>query len=197
MPRSNPLSFRAYARHRGVTLRAVQVAHRSGRLQRSIVMVDGTPKIRSAAAADREWDANTDISKLPDALKVARHGRRAGTRRDRGPRSAPQSDDTQQPDLSDATIRDKHFRAKLAELKYRERAGQLVDAAEVKAEIIDMITVCRTKLLGLPSKVKQRLPHLTLEDLATLDAIVREALEDLAAPQRTPEKYEGPPKDAA
>lgn len=182
-----PWSFSAYARRRGVSVEAVRKAHRSGRLHRSIVMVNGKPKIADPALADREWAANTNISKLPAALLIARHGRRAGTRGDRGSRSAPRSDDTQQADLSDATRREKLARAQLAELKYRERAGQLVEAEEMKAAWIDHITIARTKVLGIPSKFKQRRPHQTLEDLADLDELLREALEDLA----------GPPTDAA
>jgi hypothetical protein len=47
------LSLRAYARHRGVTLAAVQKARQSGRIP---VLVDGTVE---AGAADEAWDAAT------------------------------------------------------------------------------------------------------------------------------------------
>jgi len=38
----------------------------------------------------------------------------------------------------------------------------------------------RTHLLGLPTRAKQRLPHLSNADLGVLDGLVRESLEELA-----------------
>jgi general secretion pathway protein A len=52
---------------------------------------------------------------------------------------------------------------------------------EITALIVDEYATLRTKLLALPSKAKQHHPELTLAQLATIDAIVREALEALAA----------------
>jgi hypothetical protein len=82
--------------------------------------------------------------------------------------------------LATASAREKHWRAELAELNYKQRAGELVNAAEMTAAMADAFSTVRTKLLGLPSKAKQQLPHLTLAELATLDEIVREALEGLS-----------------
>lgn len=64
-PKTEHLSQSAYARHRralglsGTTHGAVQRAIESGRLDQSLVMVGGVAKIRNAAAADSEWEANT------------------------------------------------------------------------------------------------------------------------------------------
>lgn len=171
----DPISQAAFARRFKVSRVAVLQAIRSQRLRRSLVSIDGRTMIADVALAMREWRANTDASKVPDHIKVRRAARaRAGGR--------PQAED-----LSDAVARDKHFRAKLAELKYQQASGELVNAQEMLAAWIDHITIARTKVLGIPSKFKQRRPHQTLEDLADLDALLREALEDLA----------GPPTDAA
>lgn len=52
-----------------------------------------------------------------------------------------------------------HERAKreLAELKLRERRGELYESATVEKVIIEMLTEFRTKLLGIPAKLSARL----------------------------------------
>lgn len=52
------MGYRAYARHRGVTLRAVQKAIEANRIS-----VNANGKIDSDAA-DRAWEANTDASRI-------------------------------------------------------------------------------------------------------------------------------------
>jgi hypothetical protein len=55
-----PTSLRAYARHRGVSLAAVQGAIDAGRLRESVIRDEhGTRKIGDVELADREWQANT------------------------------------------------------------------------------------------------------------------------------------------
>ena len=52
------MGYREYARHRGVSLGAVQKALRAGRIS-----ANEEKKIDSAVA-DREWDVNTDASRI-------------------------------------------------------------------------------------------------------------------------------------
>ena len=54
------MGYREYARHRQVTLRAVQKAIEAGRIK--VVVVDGKSKIDSEQA-DRDWVTNTDPAK--------------------------------------------------------------------------------------------------------------------------------------
>jgi hypothetical protein len=178
---TTPVSVRAYARHRGASHQAVLRAIARGRLAAALTTIDGVTKIADVALADQEWAATTDLSKAPDAVKV-----RAATAR---PAAQAETDGLDLADIpvdGDATIlakasaREKHWRAELAELNYKQRSGELVNAAEMTATMADAFSTVRTKLLGVPSKAKQQLPHLTLADLATLDGIVREALEGLA-----------------
>lgn len=172
-----PLSVRAYAARRktlglpGGSHQAVIRAIAGGRL-RNALTPDG--KIADPELADREWAANTDHSKAPGRVKDLAAGER--------PTALPLEDAEpgQGSQLAHASAREKHFKALLAELTYKQRAGELVDAAEMAAAMADAFSTVRTKLLGLPSKAKQRHPELTLDQLATLDEIVREALEELA-----------------
>lgn len=59
MAQTKPLSFLAYSKRRGVSAEAVRKAHSDGRLRKSVVRVNGKPKIRDPELADREWLQNT------------------------------------------------------------------------------------------------------------------------------------------
>ena len=68
----------------------------------------------------------------------------------------------------------------MLELDRQQKEGQLVRVEDVEREWLEIITMARTKLLGIPTKAKQRLPDLDTDAIGVLDDIVREALEDLA-----------------
>jgi phage terminase Nu1 subunit (DNA packaging protein) len=103
--------------------------------------------------ADREWDANTDQTWKP-------------------------TDGS--PDMAAASAKEKFWKANLAELKYREAAGELLPAAEVRAEVEAVFAECKNKLLGIPSRVKQQDPTITAAQLIRLEELIRESLEALS-----------------
>jgi hypothetical protein len=181
------VSLRAYSRHRKVTLAAVQKAIESGRLSASLVRKRGFPtKIRSVDEADREWDANTNAVKaLPSAmLKVVNQATPPPPPATSGPGpEAPLDEPTLS--LNDAMALEKKWKAKSAELDYRQSVGQLVNAAQVESKLVETITRCRTKLLGVPGKVKTAIPSLTRPQIVTIENLIREALEDLTVPEAT------------
>jgi hypothetical protein len=158
-----PLSLRGYAAHRktkrlaGGSLQAVQRAIESGRLRTSVVTVDGLPRIADPELADREWADNTDQTR----------------------RARPDDADAEDSEATEGSFA--YWKTKKMELDYRRAAAELVNAADMQAAMADAFSTVRTKLLGVPSKAKQRLPHLTLDDLATLEEIVRESLETIAS----------------
>ncbi len=65
-------------------------------------------------------------------------------------------------------------------LRVKERLGQLVDAADVERTWSEMLIGVRNTVLSLPTRIRQRLPHLTLGDLNVMDAVVREILAEAA-----------------
>lgn len=161
-----PLSLRAYAAHRkrrrlhGGSLQAVQRAIDAGRLRASIVKVGGKAQIKSAAAADREWADNTDPS-----------------RRARPASAAPLEESPSEP--SDDSFA--FWKTKKMRLDYEKAAGEVVNAAEMKAGIADACSIARTLFMGVPTKVKQKHPDVALDVLATMDEGVRDAIEELLA----------------
>lgn len=91
------------------------------------------------------------------------------------------------PDYDHSRARTEHLKAELLELERKQKEQILVKAEEVEAKWVEIITLARTKLLGIPTKAKQRIPDLDTDAIGVLDDIVREALEDIAstAPEET------------
>jgi len=86
-------------------------------------------------------------------------------------------------------------RAKLAraqrervELDNAVRRGELVEVEGIRGRYAGMVTAAKSKLLGVPSKAKGRLPHLVIEDIETLEELIHEALAELAGDGRGGDK---------
>ena len=176
--RAPPMSLRSYATRRGVSAMAVSNAVKTCRLVKSVVRVKGQPKIRDAELADREWDASTDLSKAPAYVKE-RADARAGTTT----RSPPPPDGHEVflgMSLSEASAAEKVYKAQLAEIDLAERRGELIAVAELEARLVTLFASCKTKLLGIPSRARQADPTLSSVQVAIVESLVREALEDLA-----------------
>jgi hypothetical protein len=74
-----------------------------------------------------------------------------------------------------------HYLAKQAEQDFLLKAGNLVPVEDVKKQWTQVATIVRTKVLGIPSKAKQRIQDLTSEQYMVLEDLVREVLEDLSS----------------
>lgn len=146
---------------------AVSNAVKAGRLKDSVTRDEnGSPKIADPDLADREWEANTSHE----------HRERAIGR--------PEGDETAHEGMSlaESSAIEKLWKARTAELKFREAAGELVRAAEAQRHMEFVFAEVRSKLLGVPSRLKQRLPHVAVSDVEVLEDIVRESLEALCQP---------------
>lgn len=67
-----------------------------------------------------------------------------------------------------------------AELDYKKSAGELIPSAEVAAEWVKIALVVKEAVLGLPTQIKQALPHLSLEEMALIEKRCTECCEELA-----------------
>lgn len=168
MAKAKPISLRAYAKRRGVSPEAVSKAIESGRLSASITRVRGAPKIADPELADREWDGNTrpsvDRSPPPD---VDRDVDDADYHIARARREV-------------AAARREAALADMAELDLAERRGALIEVDQARADVIDKFTIVRTRILGVPARVAQRMPALASEVVPVLEEFLREGLEELA-----------------
>ena len=84
------------------------------------------------------------------------------------------------PDYNESRARTEFLKAELLELERAEKEARLVDASDVAKKWGELIAIARTKILGVPSKAKQRIPDFPQDAFVILEDIVREALEDLA-----------------
>ena len=87
---------------------------------------------------------------------------------------------TDLPDYNESRRRSEFEKANLLELDRKQKEGLLLPRQEVETAQAAAIGISKTLLLGVPSKAKQRIPHLTLEEVEILTGLVREALEQLA-----------------
>lgn len=77
------------------------------------------------------------------------------------------------------TESESYWKAKLAEIKYYREVEEVAPVVDMENYVVDTLTRVKTRLLALPSRVKQQIPHLTTAELQILESVVREALEEI------------------
>jgi hypothetical protein len=133
------VSLRAYAKHRGVTLKAVQKAIESGRIHPN---ADG--KI-DTDRADAEWARNT-APKVRRTASISNPPARAEQ-----PRTESASGGGLDYAMARAIIA--NYEARLVKLDYEERIKKLVKADEVSIAAFNLFRMFRDRLLNMPDRV--------------------------------------------
>lgn len=174
------LGVRAFAKLIDVHPTTVSAACKpGGRLAAAVVQRTATGHVQAIdpIVGLLEWRKNTDVTKAPPA-----HQARAAERMARigGLTGVPPAAEVPSADVMEGAAAGKHWDAKLKEAKYRSLVRELVPARAVEAQLRDVFTQCKVRLLAIPSRAKQELPHLSVDDVAKIDALIREACEDLA-----------------
>jgi hypothetical protein len=180
---ADPLTLTAYAQRRGVSVKAVSKAVAAGRLAASVVRNHhGAPKIADADLADREWEANTRTRGATPQLVAARASSSAPS-----PTTQPSPEQPAGPDFNlaraaraAAGARREAALADMAELDLASLRGQLVDAEEARSSVIAAFSLVKTRLLGVPSRVGQRLPELADRVVPVVEELLMEALKELS-----------------
>ena len=178
------------ARALGVTSEAVYAAIRTNRL--SVVRTGDGRELVNSATMREEWERNTQKrigrGPKPPAGTVERTPLRPGEAESRQQASAPPPPPSDLartteivPEYNESRARTEHLKAELLELERKQKEQILVKSEDVEAKWVEIITLARTKILGIPTKAKQRIPDLDTDAISLLDDIVRETLEDIAA----------------
>ena len=134
------MSQRAYSRHRGVSLSAVQKAIKTKRIS---TLPDG--RIDSEVA-DREWERNTTAR--PRAVTNTAPKR-----------PAAESDDSEFPGsrlngaYSQARAVREQYEARLTRIKYERESGKLVNRDEVQVAAFNRFRTFRDAMLNIPDRV--------------------------------------------
>ena len=123
------VSMSEYARQRGLDKEAVRQAILAGRLKKSVSRKGNRYDIDSAVA-DQEWEQNTDPSKQNN------------TRRSTSP-----------PNLTQARAVREMYSARLTQLEYEERSGQLCKVEDVKLAAFKSARLTRDAMLNIPARV--------------------------------------------
>ncbi len=160
------ISFADLAKMKGVSRSAVSQKKRAGILNGAIVNVNGKDVLNKDEAL-RLWETNM-VPHLSQLTKVEGNNR-----------NTTNTDEI--PDFNTSRSKREAMMARLAEIDVEEREKVLVSAAAVKTSWAQIISLARTKVLGIPSKAKQRIPDLDTSAMTCLEDIVRESLEDLAS----------------
>ena len=95
------------------------------------------------------------------------------------PPKAPEPDEL--PAYNDSRARSEYEKANLLELDRKTKEGLLLRREDVELAWGSAVNITRTRLLGVPSTAKQRIPHLEVEEVELLTTLIREALDELAA----------------
>ena len=160
-----PVSLRAYARHRGVSLRAVQKAIQAGRIEK-------TPAGKiDVQIADTHWDRRTAprplIAKQPqDPQKQEAVPAGSPSRPSAEPNHTPNAAadprmDLPRGDLPGASGVDysraravrENYLARMSKLNFEERSGKLVSRDEVQVAAFNKFRTIRDGMLNLPDRL--------------------------------------------
>lgn len=145
------VSLRAYARHRGVALSAVQKAIRSGRISKT-----ASGKI-NAAQADRDWNQNTDIARRP-ADAVASAGSTMSQ-----DLTLPTGDDDEPAEMPAGAEYQRHrsnrerIRAEREQIELDKLAGRSVDLADAQRIAFTAFRTVRDAVLNVSPRIKDAL----------------------------------------
>ena len=177
------MSLRAYARHRGVALSAVQKAIASGRIHPE---PDGSI---DPIKADAQWDRHTRTAQ-PTTPRVTTTRPPPVTQHASQPAAPPPqpqaSDDARGVDYHKARAVRETYSARLAKLEFEERTGKLISKDEVDIKYFQLARQLRDRMQQIPRKVAPEIVALVVADpdvrgvTDILDVAIREALEDLA-----------------
>jgi hypothetical protein len=156
-----PMSLRAYARHRGVSLRAVQKALKSGRIS---AREDGR---LDADVADENWARNT----APRPQAPARPASKVAATKLAAPTAAPERahhhSDTHPParqpiepprlesglEYSKARAVRESYLARLAKIDFEERTEKLVSRDEMQVAAFNRYRTFRDGMLNIPDRL--------------------------------------------
>lgn len=192
------MSLAEYSRHRGVSRAAVTHAVRDGRI--STTTDHAGKRVIDSESADLQWGNNTAHEKRRNTAADKPGIESIGPAPAPPPPAAPapvqigfdpkalglpdkpkmETDNGPEANYSSARAHKEQFLARQAELDYRKAAGELVEVSTIQKEWTSIAALVRTKVLGLPSKARQRIPDLSHDQYLILEKLVREALEDLA-----------------
>lgn len=190
------ISYREFGRRVGLSGEGVRKAIQTGRIPAEFIgeltLKSGRkrPCIVNPEKAAAAFGVMTNPLQQRDRAKIGRSMEKVHARR-RG-EHVPEDDDEEQagagmvqaggriPSIAQSNAIKAAYQARMAKLEYEEKSGKLVSADAVKVKVVNMVKAAQTKLRGVPTKAKTRIPTLTVSDIEILEDLIDEALQELA-----------------
>lgn len=141
------ITITEYARRKGCSRTAVYKAIAAGRIDKGLI-VEGENKFIDPDVADAEWVRNHN----PAYERTTKSGGKTVNvekTEEQQPTIAPNNEAT----LAAAKRAHAVFKAKMAELEYKEKLGTLVDKKQVYDSLFAFGKELRTAVLGVPERV--------------------------------------------
>ena len=198
------MNLQQYADHRkalglrGATHVSVLRAIRNGRLRPPAVERQGKGWEIDPGLADEQWAQATDPAprgtnaNQPQGPrpKVATPASQASPNPSRASApgladddldTEPDADDDKVPNFNDERALHEREKRLIARMERKKEANKLLPREEVFSAWDAAVNITRTTMLGVASKLKQRIPHLSPDEVAVAQDLIREALESLAS----------------
>jgi predicted DNA-binding transcriptional regulator AlpA len=141
---------------------------------------EGSPLIERDGLEDRWQQITREQKNSPKPLRSAAERTKAPTKAPTKELPPPR-DTTDLPDYNESRARSEFEKANLLELQRKTQEGLLLRREDAEQAWNQAVNITRTRLLGVPSTAKQRIPHLEIEEVELLTGLIREALDELAA----------------
>ncbi len=131
---------------------------------------------------EQRWAAITRIeSDSPAPLRAVSERTKPKPASEGVPPPPPPEDPTELPDYNVSRARAEFEKANLLELQRKTQEGLLLRREDVETAWNQAVNITKSRLRGVPSAVKQRIPHLEPEEVDLMVQLVDEALSELAA----------------
>jgi predicted DNA-binding transcriptional regulator AlpA len=137
---------------------------------------EGSPLIERDGLEDRWQQITREQKNSPKPLRSAAERTKAPANQ-----PSPARDSSELPDYNESRARSEYEKANLLELQRKTQEGLLLRREDAVQAWNQAVNITRTRLLGVPSTAKQRIPHLEIEEVELLTGLIREALDELAA----------------
>lgn len=147
------VSFRGYAKHRGVSPEAVSKAVESGRI--TTVTDENGKRLIDPEKADLEWARNTQSSKRYNPTK----GEMAQGKKKPDPEEGDPalSQVLQGPSYAQSRAIREAYAARLAKLEYEEKTEKLIPVDKVKVDAFKLARTVRDAILNIPDRISNEL----------------------------------------
>jgi len=137
---------------------------------------EGSPLIERDGLEDRWQQITREQKNSPKPLRSTAERTKAPANQ-----PPPTRDSNELPDYNESRARSEFEKANLLELQRKTQEGLLLRREDAVQAWNQAVNITRTRLLGVPSTAKQRIPHLEIEEVELLTGLIREALDELAA----------------